>query len=59
MDKFVKWKNGIWSATILCLPAGHYRYKFVIDGAKWVEDLSRSYKDNDEFNGFNSVFNIS
>lgn len=61
MDKadFVKCKDGIWRATIPCLPRGQYRYKFVVDGKKWVEDPSHGLKENDSYDGFNSILNIS
>lgn len=56
---FVKCKDGIWRAKIPCLPAGHYRYKFVLEGKKWVEDPSHGLKENDGYDGFNSILNIS
>ena len=57
--EFLECEDGIWRARIPCLPPGRYRYKFLIDGNKWTEDPSHGFKENDGFNGLNSVLNIS
>ncbi len=57
--EFQKCEDGIWRAKIPCLPLGQYSYKFVIDGKKWVEDPSHGLKENDGYNGFNSILHIS
>lgn len=49
-------QRGIWRAEIEPPPAGRYRYKFVVDGARWVEDRSHGFAEPDEYGGFNSVF---
>lgn len=56
---FLKCNDGIWRAKIPCQPLGQYRYKFVIDGKKWVEDPSHGLKEDDSYNGFNSILNVS
>ncbi|MCB1025869.1 MAG: S8 family serine peptidase, partial [Acidobacteria bacterium] len=58
-NEFKKYDNGIWQVKIPSLPTGHYLYKFVVDGKKWVEDESHGYKEADGYNGFNSVLNIA
>lgn len=50
---------GIWQAEIPCQPAGAYRYKFIVDGSKWIEDPSHGLKADDGVGGFNSILNIS
>ncbi len=55
---FVKCKNDFWQAEIPCLPHGKYRYKFVIDGEKWTEDLNNGIKEEDGFGAFNSILII-
>jgi hypothetical protein len=50
--------NGIWKTEIPNLPNGIYRYKFVIDGHSWIEDVSNPFRELDNFNGFNSLLKI-
>lgn len=50
--------NGIWKTQIPNLPNGIYRYKFVIDGHSWIEDVSNPFRELDNFNGFNSLLKI-
>lgn len=54
----VKCSSGIWEATIDCQPAGKYRYKFRVDGERWIEDPSHGLKEDDGFGGFNSILLI-
>lgn len=54
-----KQSNGFWRAEIEIPPPGKYRYKFVIDGNRWIEDASHALKEADGFGGFNSVFFIA
>ena len=51
-------ESGIWETAVDCLPAGRYRYKFLIEGTKWTEDPSHGLKEEDGFGGFNSVLLI-
>jgi 1,4-alpha-glucan branching enzyme len=51
--------DGIWRVRIDSLRAGRYRYKFVIDDDKWVDDPANGLKEPDEFGGFNSLVNIT
>ncbi len=55
---FVYLKNDIWQAQIPLLPSGIYRYKFIIDGHNWIEDVANPFLEPDNFNGFNSVLKI-
>ncbi len=50
--------NGVWTAAIPCQPAGRYRYKFLIDAERWIEDASHGFKEEDGFGGFNSILVI-
>ena len=51
--------DGVWSAQIDLLPPGRYRYKLVVNGARWIEDPSNAMKEPDEYGGFNSILHIS
>jgi serine protease AprX len=51
--------DGIWRTSIPCQPAGEYRYKFVINGHRWVEDPAHGFKEEDGYGGFNSLLIIS
>jgi serine protease AprX len=51
--------DGIWRASIACQPVGEYRYKLVVDGHRWVEDPGHGFKEEDGFDGFNSLLIIS
>jgi serine protease AprX len=53
-----KGADGVWRASVRGLRPGHYRYKFVVDGARWVDDPANGLKGPDEFGGFNSVLNV-
>lgn len=58
-EPFEKCADGLWRIAIPCRPAGKYRYKFLIDHARWTEDPSHALKEEDEFGGFNSVLGIA
>ena len=47
--------SGLWHVEIATPPPGKYEYKFVVDGAKWVEDPGNWFKTPDNFGGLNSV----
>ena len=51
-------RDGIWKIEIPMLPAGHYRYKFLVDEKLWIEDVNNPYREPDGFNGFNSLLII-
>jgi hypothetical protein len=48
----------LWTAATPCQPAGTYRYKFVVDGERWIEDPSHGFKEEDGLGGFNSLLQI-
>jgi serine/threonine protein kinase len=48
--------NGTWAAT-LQLAAGHYQYKFIVDG-KWIPDPENPTQQDDTYGGKNSVVEI-
>jgi serine protease AprX len=56
---FTKEADGIWRALIECLPAGRYRYKFLVNNERWLEDPGNALREPDEFGGFNSLLFIS
>lgn len=52
-------KEGIWRGNIPIPVAGLFRYKFVINGEKWVDDPTNPLKEPDNYGGFNSILNVS
>ncbi|MDH4065623.1 MAG: S8 family serine peptidase, partial [Acidobacteriota bacterium] len=56
---FHETRQGIWRAAIACQPAGRYRYKFLVDGHRWVEDRSHGLKEDDGYGGFNSILAVT
>ena len=54
----VKGEGGVWRASVAGLSPGRYRYKFVVDGTRWVDDRANGLKEPDEFGGFNSLLNV-
>lgn len=51
--------DGLWRVTRNLPPAGRYRYKFIVDGARWTEDPANGFKEHDGFGGLNSLLNIA
>ncbi|HYY99666.1 MAG TPA: hypothetical protein VE642_13785, partial [Pyrinomonadaceae bacterium] len=56
--RLVKGADGVWLASVAGLLPGRYRYKLVVDGARWTDDPANGLKEPDEFGGFNSVLNV-
>jgi serine protease AprX len=56
---FEKLTDGIWRAEIVAPPVGQYRYKFVINRKRWIDDPSNLMKEPDSFGGLNSVLNLA
>jgi len=51
--------NGFWYATITAEHKTRYRYKFLIDGHRWVEDPTHGMKEEDGFGGFHSILDVN
>ena len=51
-------KNGRFHARMQRPPAGVHRYKFLVDGSRWIEDPENAAKDADGYGGFNSLLRI-
>ena len=51
-------RSGLWLTEITAPKAGRYRYKFVVDGARWLEDPSNGMKAPDNYGGLNSILDI-
>ncbi len=49
---------GRWKIELPMLPAGTYRYKYLIDSEKWISDPRNPFREPDGFNGMNSKFAI-
>jgi serine protease AprX len=54
-----KGEDGVWRVSIGLPPAGRYRYKFVVDGARWAEDPSNGFREYDGLGGLNSLLDIA
>jgi 1,4-alpha-glucan branching enzyme len=50
-------QEGLWSIT-LPLKAGHYEYKFLVNGEKWIPDTGNPRRTKDGFGAFNSVIEV-
>lgn len=48
-------EEGVWQAERPLLPNGHYHYKFLVDGRRWLDDPTNPCKAWDGYGGFNSV----
>ncbi|HYG80575.1 MAG TPA: S8 family serine peptidase [Pyrinomonadaceae bacterium] len=55
---FAREADGIWRAEVAPPPAGRYRYKFVVNEGRWLEDPLNGLKEPDEYGGFNSLLEI-
>jgi len=55
---FARGGDGLWRAEIEPPPPGRYRYKLVLDGARWADDAANGLKEPDGFGGFNSILNV-
>jgi serine protease AprX len=51
--------DGLWRVRIDPPAGGSYRYKFVVDGARWAEDPANGFKEHDGFGGLNSLLNVA
>jgi 1,4-alpha-glucan branching enzyme len=56
---FSREADGLWRAELPAPPAGRYRYKFIIDDVRWLDDPHNGFKESDGFGGFNSILNIA
>jgi len=52
---FQKAGDGIWRFEIDAPEPGRYRYKFLIDDTRWIEDPSHGVKEANPYGGFDSV----
>ena len=52
-----KGEDGIWRVTLELAP-GSYLYKFVVDGASWMEDPENPDMEPDPYGGNNSVITV-
>ena len=50
--------SGLWSTELVAPPAGHFAYKFIVNGQHWLEDPSHGMKAPDNHGGWNSVLVI-
>lgn len=55
---FAREAHNIWRAQLDPLPPGRYRYKLVVDGARWLDDPANAVKEPDEYGGLNSILEL-
>jgi serine protease AprX len=55
---FKKETDGIWRTEIAIPERGRYRYKFIIDGKRWIDDPGNGMKEPDNYGGFNSIVTL-
>ncbi|MGH9554394.1 MAG: S8 family serine peptidase [Terriglobales bacterium] len=53
--RFAREAHNIWRAQLEPPPPGRYRYKFVVDGTRWLDDPANAIKEPDEYGGLNSL----
>ena len=51
-------ESGLWLTEIQPPQAGRYRYKFIVDSQKWIEDQNNGMKEPDHYGGLNSILVI-
>ncbi|HLF03335.1 MAG TPA: S8 family serine peptidase [Anaerolineales bacterium] len=49
---------GAWQCSIPHLPSGEYRYKFIVDGERWIDDPENANGVGDGYGGYHSVLTI-
>lgn len=49
---------GLWRASLAAPASGVYRYKFVVDGWRWVEDPANMRREPDGYGGMNAVLQV-
>lgn len=47
--------GGLWSCILPKPPVGQHRYKFVVDGTRWMADPSNDLKEPDGYGDWNSI----
>ena len=50
--------SGLWLTEIHPPHPGRYRYKFIVDRQKWIEDPNNGMKEPDHYGGLNSILVI-
>jgi hypothetical protein len=56
--EMVRIRPGLWEGMIDAPRRGTYRYKFVIDRSRWIDDPENPLRIEDGFGGFNSLITI-
>jgi serine protease AprX len=51
-------KPGVWRAHVGLLPPGSYSYRFVLDGALWIDDPDNPRRALNSFGGFDSLLDV-
>jgi 1,4-alpha-glucan branching enzyme len=52
---FERMANGVWKATIPAGISSVFRYKFLVDDERWIEDPNNWLKEDDGVGGLSSV----
>ena len=51
--------DGLWRVDVEAPGPGRYRYKFLINGKKWMEDPANLFKQPNVYGGFDSILTIT
>jgi serine protease AprX len=49
---------GVWQTAVQPIPPGRYPYKFLLDGAHWLDDPANPQKSPDGLGGLNAVLTV-
>jgi serine protease AprX len=49
---------GKWRLSLPAPPPGTYRYKFVVDGTRWLSDPTHARREPDPYGGFDSILEV-
>jgi len=56
--EMVQIRPGLWEVSLDALPLGIHRYKYLIDGSRWIHDPENPLRIEDGFGGFHSLITI-
>ena len=51
-------RAGVWRASLRPLEPGRYKYRFLLDGLRWMDDPENPLKEPNLFGGFDSILEI-
>jgi len=55
---FTRGEDGAWRLDIPAPAPGRYRYKFLVDETRWIEDPSHDEKEPNPYGGMDSILTV-